>query len=132
MIYIFSEKYQKKLYHQKYIKTKRIKYLIEKEIPSVTKRECGYNLTLPTLKSLPAGCENIERIAWVNNYLQIFTEPVSLTGLAQCFNETVVYCRPVDSRGPTIHSHGFDCNWTKLMFLCSSCVFTALVLLFSP
>ena len=73
------------------------------------------------------GSENTERIASLNSNSQVLTEPVSLPGLPCRLDKAVAYRSQDDSSGPTIHSHRFDCNWLKLMGLCESSVFTALI-----
>ena len=50
---------------------------MEEEVSSGTKRVVGVELNSPgPLKPLPTGWENIERIASLNSYDQVLTEPV--------------------------------------------------------
>ena len=85
---------------------------------------------LDPLKPLPTGWENIERIALLNSYNQVLTEPGELlTGLPCILDEAAAYCPYDYSSGLTIHSHRFYCNLLKLVCLCESSVFTALALL---
>ena len=49
-------------------------------------------------------------------FSHVLKEPVSIPGLARSFDQTVAYCPPDDSSGPSKDFHGFDSS--KWLFFC--------------